>query len=107
VHGAAALPALSTSSILPLTMAWLARRDLPKFRGVALCVVDDVLEHCSPAGLAILPEVLPHIMEVLSLRCATVTALRYCHCAVLLSPRCVTVTALRYCHCAVLWSASL
>lgn len=63
VHGAAALEPLS-AGILPLTMSWLAMRDQPVYRGVALCVVDDILEHCAPAGLAILETAMPHLMEV-------------------------------------------
>ncbi len=63
VHGERALEALS-DKILPLVLSWVAMRDAPVFRGVALCVLDDVIEHCCPAGLAIVDQFLPHLLEV-------------------------------------------
>ena len=62
-HGEDALPSFTTT-LLPVVVAWLDLRDRPSFRGVAFCVMDDLLEHCSPASLSLMGGFLPHLLDV-------------------------------------------
>ena len=64
MHGNAAMEPLHSSGILPLVMTWVAMREAPVFRGAALCVLDDVLEHCVPSGMAVFDAFIPHLLEV-------------------------------------------
>jgi len=63
VHKEAILP-LFQQQIFPAITPFLDQNVLSAIRGPVLCTIDDIIEHCGPSAHALLPVLLPHILNV-------------------------------------------